>query len=79
MKSDLNYTSTSISHQYKWHWDADLSEWYYTSGFIHEALMINLIPGMIHHYQVRIASEGCCGYTALCYGYRLNMSTRWLY
>ena len=57
VKSDLNYTSTSISHQYKWHWDAELSEWYYTSGFIHEALMINLIPGMIHYYQIESNGE----------------------
>ena len=57
VKSDLNYTSTSISHQYKWYWDPQLQNWYYTSGFIHEALMINLIPGRIHYYQVEDRSS----------------------
>ncbi|KAL5265302.1 hypothetical protein ACHWQZ_G006140 [Mnemiopsis leidyi] len=52
MMTELNYTSTSISHQYKWRFNETSKEWYYTSGFIHEALMINLIPGRIHYYQI---------------------------
>ena len=52
IQSDLAYTSTSISNQYRWQWDPHTQDWYYTSGFIHEALMINLIPGMIHFYQI---------------------------
>ena len=57
MEADLNYTSTSISHQFKWHWDEEEAKWVYISGFIHECLMVNLMPGRIHFYQV------CVDYT----------------
>ena len=58
MEADLNYTSTSISHQFKWHWDEEEAKWVYISGFIHECLMVNLMPGRIHFYQV------CVDYTS---------------
>ena len=53
--SNLNNTATSISHQYQWDEDDD-GNYAYTSGFIHEALMVNLLPGAIHYYQV----SDCC-------------------
>ena len=54
--SNLNNTATSISHQYQWDED-DNGNYAYTSGYIHEALMVNLLPGAIHYYQV---SDCCC-------------------
>ena len=53
VEGDLNFTARSISHQFKWHWLEEEGKFLYTSGFIHEALMVNLIPGRIHFYQVR--------------------------
>ena len=53
VEADLNYTAVSISHQFKWHWDAEKGGFVYHSGFIHECLMVNLVPGRIHFYQVR--------------------------
>ena len=54
LETDLNYTALSISHQFKWHWLPEQSDYKYTSGFIHESLMVNLIPGRIHFYQVKL-------------------------
>ena len=51
LEGDLNNTATSISHQYDWNEQED-GTYVYTSGFIHEALMVNLVPGAIHFYQV---------------------------
>eukprot|EP00116_Pleurobrachia_bachei_P003939 sb/3464201/ len=51
LEGDLNNTATSISHQYNWNEQEDGS-YVYTSGFIHEALMVNLVPGAIHFYQI---------------------------
>eukprot|EP00116_Pleurobrachia_bachei_P007222 sb/3467484/ len=51
LEGDLNNTATSISHQYNWNEQEDGS-YVYTSGFIHEALMVNLVPGVIHFYQI---------------------------
>ena len=52
LEADLNYTALAISHQFKWDWDKEEGKFRYISGFIHECLMVNLIPGRIHFYQV---------------------------
>ena len=56
LESDLNYTAYSISHQFAWHWVPEDGDYAYVSGYIHECLMVNLIPGRIHFYQVGLAN-----------------------
>ena len=52
LESDLNYIAHSTSHTFDWNYQKDTGDFYYTSGFIHEALMVNLVPGKKHFYQV---------------------------
>ena len=56
LESDLNYTAYSVSHQFAWHWVPEKGDYTYVSGYIHECLMVNLIPGRIHFYQVGLAN-----------------------
>ena len=51
-ETDMKFSAVSTSHQYHWNYKKELGDFYYTSGFIHEALMINLQPGQRHYYQV---------------------------
>ena len=52
LEGDMNFKAYSTSHQYDWNFQKEKDEYYYTSGYIHEALMVNLMPGKKHFYQV---------------------------
>lgn len=51
--TNLHYEAISVYHQYDWNYNDETKEFGYTSGYIHEALMVNLEPGKIHFYKVR--------------------------